>query len=488
VTPPDGATLEELWSRWLAGQGLDATDRGALITGVEHNEVFRRRVIQDWQMHNALWAAAPDDNRDAVVARVTSAVRRTREPLPLPRGLLRWNAGRAAAVLGALAVAAAIAIGLGLSRPPAPAATGAVIAKLSGHVTVHTPTEAVMARPELILHPGDIISTVGASARVTLAFGEVPRLDLGPDSSLVVRPGRAGELGGLLLQGHATLASPLLRLETPHATVLGKGRLVADVSPRQTFVEVQQGRARILTTGNREETTLLTGQTTTVQPAVNANLSGSPTAILLVAFRAGQSETLGALQESDRLFKNRLEAIGFAVNVMAVDAASVEELRRANVVVLSFTVDAGALPDSFIDLPVPIVAVESSAFTQLRFTGPRWGRDVGNGPRLSDVLIANPDHPLAAGLEGSVRVFNHPMRVRWAAPPETATAVASYPGAPDENTLVFGYERGDFTADGRAAARRVGLFLGNDEIVRSLNEQGWRLFEAAVSWCASAHP
>ena len=133
-----------------------------------------------------------------------------------------------------------------------------------------------------------------------------------------------------------------------------------------------------------------------------------------------------------------------------------------------------------------MVAVESSAFTQLHFTGPRWMRDVGNGPRLTDIAITNPEHPLAAGLTGSVRVLVRPQRTRWAAPPATATPVAGYTGgALDHGALVFAYDRGDFTADGRAPARRAGLFLGNDRIVRSLNEQGWRLFDAAVSWCAA---
>jgi hypothetical protein len=204
---------------------------------------------------------------------------------------------------------------------------------------------------------------------------------------------------------------------------------------------------------------------------------------LLVALSEGGGPA--ALSSSDRLFKSRLENLGFAVRVADAGEAREAELRRARVVVLSFTIDAGHLPASFPDLPVPIVAVESSAFTQLHLTGPRWMKDVGNGPRLTDLVITNPEHPLAAGLTGQVRVFSHPERLRWAAPAESASAVASYAGAPDDNTLVFAYERGDQTAAGRAPARRAGLFLGNERVVRALNDQGWRLFDAAVSWCAS---
>jgi hypothetical protein len=492
AAPPDGTTLEDLWSRWLAGQTLDAADRNVLVAGVEQNEVFRRRVLQDWQTHNALWAAAgSEEGRDAVVARVKSAVSRAQgTPAPSLRWLTaRWTASRAVMALGLACALLAAGFWLqGRFRDPAVAANrpAVVLAKVTGQVTVHGASGTVLGKTAMALHAGDSLSTVGSGARALVTFGEGPRLELGGDSSLTVRAGKAGEASAVLFQGHVTGGAAGLRLETPHATVVGQGRLALDVSPRQTFVEVQQGRGRVLAIGSKEEITLGTGQTTTVQPAAAQGMVGAPTALLLVAFRQSAGNALGALHESDQLFKNRLESLGFTVNVMAVSSASDEELRRASVVVLSFTVEAQALPDAFAELPVPIVAVESSAFTQLRFTGPRWGHDVGNGPRVSDIDIANPDHPLAAGLEGTVKVFNHPQRLRWAAPPDTAAAVATYGGAPEEHSLVFAYERGDFTADGRAPARRVGLFLGNEEIVRALNEQGWRLFDAAVGWCASA--
>jgi hypothetical protein len=38
---------------------------------------------------------------------------------------------------------------------------------------------------------------------------------------------------------------------------------------------------------------------------------------------------------------------------------------------------------------------------------------------------------------------------------------------------------------GRAAARRVALFLGNGRVIRSLTPDGWRLFDAAVAWSAA---
>jgi hypothetical protein len=364
-----------------------------------------------------------------------------------------------------------------------------VLSSVAGRVTVRTARGNVLALPSMPLAAGDSVATVGASARAVISHGE-GRLELGADSALTVLAAAHGDTSVLLFHGQLTAASAdakqpaALRLGTPHATVIGRGRLAITVSPRQTSVDVREGRARVVPAGGWRESELGAGQSTTIRPdsAGSRVVADGRQALLLVA--GGEEDGAGVLAESDRLFRSRLEGLGFEVDVVAPNAASEDDLRRARVVVLSFTINAGALPASFAELPVPIVAVESSAFTQLGFTGPRWRRDVGNGPRLMDITVINPEHPLAAGLSGSVRVLARPQRVRWAAPPATATAIASYPGTMDDETLVFGYEKGDFTADGRASARRVGLFLGNDKIVRSLTEQGWRLFDAAVSWAA----
>ncbi len=53
-----------------------------------------------------------------------------------------------------------------------------------------------------------------------------------------------------------------------------------------------------------------------------------------------------------------------------------------------------------------------------------------------------------------------------------------------EQQLVVADEfRDGNAAGGRAPARRVGFFLHNDTAI-VLNKQGWRLFDAAVRWCA----
>jgi hypothetical protein len=135
-----------------------------------------------------------------------------------------------------------------------------------------------------------------------------------------------------------------------------------------------------------------------------------------------------------------------------------------------------------------MVALESSAFTRLGLTGPVWKRDVGpTSQRLNEVLITEPKHPLAAGLTGQLAVLAKPQGLRWGLPGEDAIIIARFPGAPNPRPqgAVFAYERGSEMPGGRAAARRVALFLGNGRVVRSLTPDGWRLFDAAVNWSAA---
>jgi hypothetical protein len=192
---------------------------------------------------------------------------------------------------------------------------------------------------------------------------------------------------------------------------------------------------------------------------------------------------------TDRPLSARLEELGFAVDVVPLDEQAItlpDSVRQANVVVLSPTLLAGELSDDLVELPVPIVALETSAYSRLGLTGPVWTRDLGNTDRRTrEILIDRPEHPLAAGLSGLPVVLERQMGLRWALPGEEAIVIAHYPNSSVQRTAIFAYERGSETPGGRAPARRVGLFLGNGRVIRSLTADGWRLFDAAVAWSAA---
>jgi hypothetical protein len=194
----------------------------------------------------------------------------------------------------------------------------------------------------------------------------------------------------------------------------------------------------------------------------------------------------------DEHLRIRLEQLGFAVQVLPgddPDSPVLEALTPAQVVVLSPSVVTTGLTPELATLPVPLVAMESSAFSRLGLTGKAWRRDLGVVPQPTrEVVITDPSHPLAAGLTGQTTVLGRRQWLRWGLPGPGAIDVVGYPGDPSPGSAVFAYERGTQMPGGPAAARRVALFLGNLRVVSALNAQGWRLFDAAVSWSAAGAP
>lgn len=112
------------------------------------------------------------------------------------------------------------------------------------------------------------------------------------------------------------------------------------------------------------------------------------------------------------------------------------------------------------------------------------GTDYNSNSGYSQVVIADPSHPMAAGLTGTVTVTtSSSVQFGWGKPAASAIKVASLPSDPSKYTL-FGYESGAALVGGMSApARRVGIFLWRDTPT-VLNADGWSLFDAAARWIA----
>jgi beta-N-acetylglucosaminidase-like protein len=101
---------------------------------------------------------------------------------------------------------------------------------------------------------------------------------------------------------------------------------------------------------------------------------------------------------------------------------------------------------------------------------------------LEDALtIVEPDHPLAAGLEGVVQIYRGPGTLRFGRPGPSATVVAI--GGDPPRPVLFAYEAGAEMPGGKAPARRVALFLPPEALDPwLLGPRGRDLFDAAVGW------
>ena len=550
--------VEELWTRFLARDPLEAEERATLAAALSRDEVLRRRMIYDLQMEGALRAAGDvERGQEDVVAAVRELVKaagRTEEVVaavrkrllaktqPAPR--TRNRRLRTSWLVGGAVMAASAALVLlfrpagdaerGLStesaeerqqaiadrawlrgrglggRTPAsgpaqtrsegsvPPATMARLEAIEGTVYRHGREGIVRASGALDVAAGDWVSVSGPAARARLDGPGGSKVDITGDAVVGLSTEAAQPTAGrlFLAHGRATATIPTGRgrgliLASPHGVVTGSGSLRLDVGSSQTRVEVITGRAHVSALGVQQGAELSQRQFALVsaddlQPP---RAQSTPRLALLLTGpddTKEESPPPGRMRGSEERLKGRLERLGFAVEAVDARALTLEKARTAALLLLSSSVASNLLHGWMAELPVPLMVLESTGFEQLGLTGSRWQRDVGPAVPMTEVVIDNPGHPLASGMQGSVKVLSAPLNLRWARPPASATVIASYAGAPEQASLIFGYEKGAATTAGPAPARRVGMFLGNGRVIRALTEDGWRLFDAAVQWATEA--
>lgn len=201
---------------------------------------------------------------------------------------------------------------------------------------------------------------------------------------------------------------------------------------------------------------------------VNQGLSGS---VLLVT----ASTTLNA---SDTAVRNRLQTLGFTVQVKAAPSTVTADANGKALVVVSSTVTSGDVGSKFKSVTVPVFTWESAIYDDMKFVPA--GTTLGTLGSASSVTIAAPAHPMAAGLTGTPTVSSSGT-FSWGKPVSSAVKIATLPSDATKS-LIFAFEAGATLSDGTAAtARRVGFFL-EDNTAAGLNTNGWALFQQAVTW------
>jgi hypothetical protein len=193
-----------------------------------------------------------------------------------------------------------------------------------------------------------------------------------------------------------------------------------------------------------------------------------------------------AVWSSDAMLIDRIEKeMGFSVFVAADNAVSITDTAGMDVIYLSSSIMADTLlaHAAVRDVRIPVVSSEDNYFPYLMMTDSVEGVHFGDAWSDGYVKIALPDHDIAAGLTGYVRMVYDEAAVSWGKPLGEADVIATYPGY-DSIALVFCFEQGAVMAGGfRAPARRAGhFFTRTNYTVRHLTCDGWTMFRACVEW------
>ncbi len=196
------------------------------------------------------------------------------------------------------------------------------------------------------------------------------------------------------------------------------------------------------------------------------------------------------LDPGDARIRERLESLNFRVATKTAQEVESADAAGKAFVALSSTALArdvltvsGELTVKFRDSAVPVLTWEPRLFYDLgMIPGSTHQKDWAAARQQTHLAIANPGHPLAAGLAGRVRASSDPVQYSWGRVRGDALKIATLADDP-ARAAIFAYDRGAAMPGLHAPAPRVGLFLF-DTTSLSLTPEGWALFDAAVLWCS----
>lgn len=184
----------------------------------------------------------------------------------------------------------------------------------------------------------------------------------------------------------------------------------------------------------------------------------------------------------DRIVVKRLQEVhGMDVTVLMDKELTTENANGYSLIYISESVNSNKISNKLVKLPIPVIYAEpqSTSDTGMTVTEGFGKLDAGNIAKA--IAIKDSKHQLAAGLSGSVDVYKDNGKMGYASPGSEAIVVATVPNS-DQNATIFAYDKGAKNAKGDpVVAREVFLYLMNGEEFNQ-NENGWKLFDAAVNW------
>jgi len=185
-----------------------------------------------------------------------------------------------------------------------------------------------------------------------------------------------------------------------------------------------------------------------------------------------------SLNAADTALRNRLQLLGFSVQVKSASSAVTADANGKALVVISSTVSPSSVNTKFRSVAVPVLIWESELYDDMGMT-PTASGNFGTQGSQKQGTVLTPASALAAGITGTQNLTGSNSTFNWGKPSSSARVVTLTSDA--TKTLIFGYASGATMPGLTAPARRVGFFLG-DTSATSLTGFGWAFFDRAVAW------
>jgi hypothetical protein len=176
----------------------------------------------------------------------------------------------------------------------------------------------------------------------------------------------------------------------------------------------------------------------------------------------------------DVTMQMQLQASGLTVTMVQDSMAMPATVMGKAIFVVSSSVNRANVMPSLKDVAVPAIVSKDGVLEPFGMASATGVNTMG-----TQIAIALPSDPLAAGLMGTVTATTKADRLISSTVGASATKVATLVGMPTQVAIYY-YSSGQMMATGTAPAKRVGFFIHRDT---DLSPDGIKLFNAAVAWC-----
>ncbi|WP_018932978.1 pectate lyase [Gracilibacillus lacisalsi] len=183
---------------------------------------------------------------------------------------------------------------------------------------------------------------------------------------------------------------------------------------------------------------------------------------------------------ADEMTMDHFESLGFSITFIEDKEVSGEDAGSYDLVFVGESSNSSNIGNKFIDSSVPIVYAEPFALDDVYLSESSSG-SFGSYEDQDSLQIQASDHPLAAGLSGTVKVYDQAGKINYGTPGEEAITIATA-SDDDSKATIFAYEEGAANVNGDPVpARQVATFLfaGQEEY---MTEEGWQLLDQSVMW------
>ena len=180
----------------------------------------------------------------------------------------------------------------------------------------------------------------------------------------------------------------------------------------------------------------------------------------------------------DNIVKERLEALGFEIELHSQNEAHPVDIAGADGVFVSESILSGNVGGAYEGISIPFITSEAWLLDEMQIAPDNHTHE---DPNQTSVTIVDPGHPMAAGLEGEIEIAPAPVWIMSTCEPAGDVQIVAK-ATVNDCVCLAGYEEGAEKMDGlKVKARRVLTFITRNSAL-VMTDDGWKLFDNSVLW------